>query len=98
MQALERVGLKDKMNSFPNQLSGGQQQRVAVARALASKPAIIFADEPTANLDSKSAHQLIDLFQELNSADGATFLFVSHDSRLVERAKTLHEMKDGVLI
>ncbi len=94
-RALEQVGLKDKFKFYPDQLSGGQQQRVAVARALASEPAIVFADEPTANLDSKNAIDLIDLFQKLNQEFNVTFLFSTHDQRLVERVKLNFHMKDG---
>jgi putative ABC transport system ATP-binding protein len=96
-ECMEKVGLRHKLHSFPNQLSGGEQQRVAVARALASRPAIIFADEPTANLDSRNALDLIQLFQELNQSEKATFLFSSHDLRLVERARSVYEMLDGEL-
>jgi putative ABC transport system ATP-binding protein len=95
--ALKQVGLEDKAQRLPSQLSGGQQQRVAVARALASDPAIILADEPTANLDSRTALDLIDLFERLNSDLKKTFLFSTHDHRLVERIKTRLEMKDGKL-
>jgi putative ABC transport system ATP-binding protein len=97
LEALDQVGLSAKAKFYPDQLSGGQQQRVAVARALASKPAIVFADEPTANLDSKNAIDLIDLFQKLNQDLGVTFLFSTHDHRLVERVKLSFPMKDGKL-
>lgn len=96
--ALEQVGLSHKIDAFPDQMSGGQQQRVAVARALASHPAIVFADEPTANLDSKTAIELIDLFQRLNSDLGVTFLFSTHDSRLVGRVTQVFNMQDGRII
>jgi putative ABC transport system ATP-binding protein len=98
LQALEEVGLSDKFHSFPGQLSGGQQQRVAVARALATRSKIIFADEPTANLDSKTAFQLIDLFENLNRAHGVSFLFSTHDTRLVERARQIIEIRDGEIV
>lgn len=98
VEALRVVGLEDKMHSTPTQLSGGQQQRVAVARALASQPEIIFADEPTANLDSKTAVQLIELFERINSDLGATFFFSTHDQRLVNRVRTKYEVRDGRLI
>jgi putative ABC transport system ATP-binding protein len=98
LQALAQVGLSEKTYAFPDQLSGGQQQRVAVARALASEPAIVFADEPTANLDSKNAMDLIELFQKLNTTLGVTFLFSTHDQRLVERVKLSFPMRDGKLI
>jgi putative ABC transport system ATP-binding protein len=97
LDCLARVGLSEKANFFPDQLSGGQQQRVAVARSLATDPDLIFADEPTANLDSKSAFGLIDLFQDLNTKLGVTFLFSTHDSRLVDRVSTAYHMSDGKL-
>jgi putative ABC transport system ATP-binding protein len=96
-KALETVGLAARMHSRPGQLSGGQQQRVAVARALATEPEIIFADEPTANLDSKTALALIELFEELNRRFGTTFLFSTHDHALVQRVRTRIEMRDGRL-
>jgi putative ABC transport system ATP-binding protein len=80
-QVLEEVGLADKMHSRPNELSGGQQQRVAVARALASRPKYVLADEPTANLDSKSAANLLDIMQKLNKEEDMTFIFSTHDAR-----------------
>jgi putative ABC transport system ATP-binding protein len=86
------------VHSFPSQLSGGQQQRVAVARALATHAKIIFADEPTANLDSKTAFQLIDLFEHLNRSHHVSFLFSTHDARLVERAHQKIEISDGELV
>jgi putative ABC transport system ATP-binding protein len=98
IEALESVGLSDKVHSFPGKLSGGQQQRVAVARALASESKIILADEPTANLDSKSAFHLIDLFEQLNHSHHVSFLFSTHDSRLVDRAHQRIEISDGELI
>lgn len=98
IQALESVGLQEKIHFYPSQLSGGQQQRVAVARALATKPDIIFADEPTANLDSATASELISLFEELNEKRGITFLFSTHDRMLIGRVKTKLEMKDGRIV
>lgn len=97
-EALRVVGLEDKFLATPMQLSGGQQQRVAVARALATEPAIIFADEPTANLDSKNAVQLIELFERINRELGATFFFSTHDQRLVNRVRTRIEIRDGRLM
>lgn len=97
LEALKLVGLETKAQSFPGQLSGGQQQRVAVARALASEARIVFADEPTANLDSKTAFQLIDLFEKLNSEKNLTFLFSTHDARLVDRGRQKLIMEDGRL-
>jgi putative ABC transport system ATP-binding protein len=98
LHALEAVGLGDKTNRYPTELSGGQQQRVAVARALATEPDFILADEPTANLDSKTATQLIELFEKLHADMGVTFLFSTHDHNLVNRVRRRLEMKDGELI
>lgn len=98
VKALQTVGLGEMLNRLPSKLSGGQQQRVAVARALATGPDIVFADEPTANLDSKTAAQLIELFERLNSDLGVTFLFSTHDKNLVERVRNRLEMKDGRLV
>ncbi len=92
---LKRVGLGDQSQKRPGEMSGGQQQRVAVARALASKPGIILADEPTANLDSKSGSALIDLFKELNEQYQATFLFASHDPMVIEKARRVIHLHDG---
>ncbi len=97
-RALAAVGLADKFASLPSQLSGGQQQRVAVARALAAKPDILFADEPTANLDSATASELIYLFETLNAESGVTFLFSTHDRNLIERVRQKIEMKDGKIL
>lgn len=92
---LNQVGLVDKMNSRPAQLSGGQQQRIAVARALASKPDFVLADEPTANLDSKSASTLLDIMEKLNKEEGITFIFSTHDQRVIDRAKRVITLVDG---
>lgn len=95
--AIEDVGLKDFKNNKPDQLSGGQRQRVAIARALVPYPELILADEPTANLDSQSAHQIIDLLLDLNLKRHITFLFATHDEKLISRVKSLAWIKDGVL-
>lgn len=92
---LEEVGLENKIDSKPGQLSGGQQQRVAVARALASKPKIILADEPTANLDSKSAANLLDIMTKLNKEEKITFLFSTHDQRVIRKARRVITLVDG---
>jgi len=92
---LEEVGLEDKIDSKPGELSGGQQQRVAVARALASKPKIILADEPTANLDSKSAANLLDIMAILNKEEKITFLFSTHDQRVIKKARRVITLVDG---
>ena len=94
-ELLEAVGIAEKANKRPSQLSGGQQQRVAVARALAPKPKFIIADEPTANLDSKSTATLLDIMQQLNEKEGITFLFSTHDQRVIDRARRVITLTDG---
>ncbi len=94
-QLFKQIGLEDKMNVRPSQLSGGQQQRVAVARALASHPQFILADEPTANLDSVSASNLLDLMEKLNREEQMTFLFSTHDQRVIDRAHRVITLVDG---
>jgi putative ABC transport system ATP-binding protein len=95
---LESVGLGDKLKSKPNQLSGGQQQRVAVARALASKPKFILADEPTANLDSTATKQLLDIMERLNKEEQITFIFATHDQRVMDKARRVVTLDDGKVI
>jgi putative ABC transport system ATP-binding protein len=95
-EALERVGLADRARHHPAQLSGGQQQRVAIARALVNKPAIVFADEPTGNLDSKVSTSLMALFQELNDA-GITMVFVTHESDIAQYGKRKIVLRDGLI-
>lgn len=97
-QLLEAVGLKGRENSRPSKLSGGQQQRVAVARALASKPKFVLADEPTANLDSKSTENLLDIMEELNKKEKITFIFSTHDQRVVNKARRIITIEDGKII
>jgi len=97
-ELLEAVGLSDRMNSRPAKLSGGQQQRVAVARALASKPKFVLADEPTANLDSKSAENLLDIMERLNKQEGVTFIFSTHDPRIVAKARRIITLEDGKVV
>jgi putative ABC transport system ATP-binding protein len=97
-ELLEAVGLGDRMDSRPNKLSGGQQQRVAVARALASKPKFILADEPTANLDSKSTENLLDIMEKMNREENVTFIFSTHDQRVVNKAKRVVTIQDGVVV
>ncbi|MEY2963534.1 MAG: transporter ATP-binding protein YxdL [Bacteroidota bacterium] len=97
-QLLRSVGLEGKEDKRPTQLSGGQQQRVAVARALASKPQFVLADEPTANLDSHSTENLLEIMQKLNEEEGMTFVFATHDSRVIERAKRVVSISDGRII
>lgn len=95
---LQSVGLGEKLHSKPNQLSGGQQQRVAVARALASKPKFILADEPTANLDSIATKQLLDIMERLNQEEQITFIFATHDQRVMDKARRVITLDDGKVI
>lgn len=92
---LEQVGLGDRKDARPKEMSGGQQQRVAVARALASEPKFILADEPTANLDSNSAMNLLDIMERMNREEGVTFIFSTHDQRVIDRARRVIKMVDG---
>ncbi len=98
LELLRSVGIEDQADKRPSKLSGGQQQRVAVARALASKPAFVLADEPTANLDSKSTSQLLDIMAKLNQEEGMTFIFSTHDQRVIDRAKRVVTLEDGMII
>jgi putative ABC transport system ATP-binding protein len=97
-ELLSSVGLADRHNSRPSQLSGGQQQRVAVARALATHPEFILADEPTANLDSKSAESLLDIMEKLNREEQMTFIFSTHDVRVMKRARRVITLEDGRVV
>ena len=97
MELLKEVGLEDKSDSKPAELSGGQQQRVAVARALASKPTFILADEPTANLDSKTAASLLNMMEKLNQEENMTFIFSTHDQRVIDRAHRVITLVDGAI-
>ena len=97
-ELLNAVGLGDKLDRRPGQLSGGQQQRVAVARALASKPQIVLADEPTANLDSTSTANLLDIMYRLNQEEKMTFIFSTHDQRVIDRAKRIITLEDGKVL
>ncbi len=96
-ELLTAMGLKDKADSRPNQLSGGEQQRVAVARALASRPKFILADEPTANLDTDSAMNLLDMMEKMNKEEEVTFIFSTHDQRVIDRARRVITMVDGAI-
>lgn len=97
MDVLEDVGLKDVWKRRPSELSGGQQQRVAVGRAIASNPAIVMADEPTANLDSKTGSDLIQMMKEMNRDKGITFIFSTHDKMVMDHAKRLIHIRDGMV-
>ena len=97
-ELLKAVGLGDLMNRRPSKLSGGQQQRVAVARALASKPKFVLEDEPTANLDSKSTENLLDIMEKLNKEEKITFIFSTHDARVVNKARRVITLEDGKII
>ncbi|MBN09699.1 MAG: macrolide ABC transporter ATP-binding protein [Flavobacteriaceae bacterium] len=98
IELLDSVGMKEQLNRRPNQLSGGQQQRVAVARALASKPKFVLADEPTANLDSSSTSNLLDIMNKLNKEENMTFIFSTHDQRVIERANRIITLEDGKIL
>ena len=98
IELLKNVGLGDRINARPNKLSGGQQQRVAVARALASKPKFILADEPTANLDGKSAETLLDIMEKLNEEENITFIFSTHDPRVMQKARRIITLEDGKVV
>ena len=95
---LEAVGLAERLDSRPAKLSGGQQQRVAVARALASKPKFVLADEPTANLDSKSTENLLDIMEKLNREEKITFIFSTHDARVIKKARRVITIEDGKIL
>jgi len=97
-ELLKAVGLGDRMNSRPSKMSGGQQQRVAVARALASRPKFVLADEPTANLDSKSASTLLEIMETLNHGEKITFIFSTHDARVVKMAHRVITLEDGKVV
>jgi len=98
LELLTQMGIAEKANQRPSQLSGGQQQRVAVARALASKPQFILADEPTANLDSHSTSALLDIMAKMNHEEGATFVFSTHDQRVIDKARRIITLEDGQII
>jgi putative ABC transport system ATP-binding protein len=97
MTALEQVGLGDRVRHRPAELSGGQQQRVAIARALVTEPALVLADEPTANLDSKTGHEIVELMRRLNRERQTTFVFSTHDPRIMKAADRVIEISDGRL-
>jgi len=98
LSVLKEVDMLDQKDKFPDQISGGQKQRVAIARALVTNPKIVFADEPTANLDSKTAHRIIDLMQKINSEHNTTFVFATHDERIVSSVERLITLVDGEIV
>ena len=95
---LQRVGLGDRLDHFPTQLSGGEQQRVAIARAFANRPRILFADEPTGNLDSDTGSRIVELLETLNRESGSTVVLVTHDLTLARRARRIIRLSDGVIV
>lgn len=95
---LERFGLKDKMNSYPNRISGGQQQRVAIARSLIMNPEFVLADEPTGNLDTKTGEEIMKIFKELNTSDNVTIVLVTHEADIAANARRQIHMRDGLII
>lgn len=97
-EMLEAVGLSDRAHHRPDQLSGGQQQRVAVARALSIRPSMILADEPTANLDTENGKQVMEIMQKLNKETGVTFVFATHDPRVIKYATRVVTLRDGVIV
>ncbi|MEY3900782.1 MAG: hypothetical protein RL189_88 [Pseudomonadota bacterium] len=98
LEALERVGLLEFAHQLPDRLSGGQRQRVAIARALVTRPSLVLADEPTANLDSVTAHKIIDLMLQINEQTQVTFLFSTHDEKLMSRVKNIVRIQDGRIV
>ena len=96
-EMLSRVGLQDRMNHEPSQLSGGQQQRVAIARALINRPPVLFADEPTGNLDSSTSNEVLQMFRKLNQEDGITIIIVTHDPAVAKHANRVIRITDGVI-
>ncbi len=95
MELIERVGLKGMEHRYPRELSGGQEQRVAIARALVKRPLVVLADEPTANLDSKTAEEIIEIMRQMNEVEGTTFIFSTHDPRVEKHARRIILLQDG---
>ncbi|HUX42369.1 MAG TPA: ABC transporter ATP-binding protein [Rectinemataceae bacterium] len=98
LEMIEAVGLSDKADRFPREISGGQEQRVAIARALVKKPLVVLADEPTANLDSHTAGEILDLMRDINEKKGATFIFSTHDRLVMDRARRIVTLHDGKIV
>jgi len=97
MRLVKEVQLEDRLKNKPNELSGGQRQRVAIARALVTRPLIVLADEPTANLDSETGHRIVELMREINEAEKTTFIFSTHDQHIMEHARRVVKIRDGLL-
>jgi putative ABC transport system ATP-binding protein len=98
IQLLGRVGLGERLHHYPTQLSGGEQQRVAIARAFINRPRILFADEPTGNLDQETSHHIVELLFKLNADAGTTLVLVTHDQELAERAGSVIRLKGGMMV
>ena len=98
MHFIKQVGLLDRIKNKPSELSGGQRQRVAIARAMVTKPLIILADEPTANLDTDTGHKIITLMQEVNKKENTTFVFSTHDQHIIEHARKIISLRDGTIV
>jgi putative ABC transport system ATP-binding protein len=98
LRLLDKVGMTDQKDKYPNQISGGQKQRVAVARALVTNPQIVLADEPTANLDHATAFKVINIMHEMKSEFGTTFVFSTHDPKIVGEAEVIHTLEDGTIV
>jgi ABC-type lipoprotein export system ATPase subunit len=98
VEMLRRVGLEDRLDHEPSQLSGGEQQRVAIARALINQPSLVFADEPTGNLDSRTSQDVLKMFQQLNEEDGITIILVTHDAVVARHARRIIRIHDGVIV
>ena len=98
LRLLDKVGMTDQKDKYPNQISGGQKQRVAVARALVTTPQIVLADEPTANLDHTTAFKIINIMHEMTNEFGTTFIFSTHDSKIVGEAEVIHTLEDGIIV
>jgi putative ABC transport system ATP-binding protein len=98
LRAIEEVGLSDRMRNKSNELSGGQRQRVAIARALVTKPVIVLADEPTANLDSATGRLIVELMKKINAEEGTTFVFSTHDEHIMSQARRVVHVADGLIV